>query len=115
LASLSIDISGEGSAALDSAGYVDHVTIHLTDLGLLPSTYGAVAPLKVFRAGWWAFGATFQEDDAVDRFYCGRIMWIDFVDQVFNGEPLNRYWDSVRWNLATGVAAHIFVASGGPG
>lgn len=105
-------VSGGGSASF-TASFVVDLFVHLT---AIPAQWklGDLEADSLFKAGWVCLGNNFTIPvDAVARVYWYDRKWVNWENwgwadtQMANGVWANR----VRWRLASGVSARIFVAS----
>lgn len=111
------DIADQGVDNL-AANQPVYAVLHITALGPAVRPLEAFAPDHFMRIGWLSFGDTLSVIGATARDYWREPIWIDVTDFFWTpipsgiaGTPAILNASRVRWVLATGTTAHLYVFS----
>jgi hypothetical protein len=105
-------VSGGGSASFAS-GFVVDVHVHVT---VIPNQWKMLDSEtdSLFKAGWVCLGNNYTVPvDGVARSYWYDRRWVNWIDwsMDFIQTPSGIWANRIRWRLASGVSARIFVAN----
>jgi hypothetical protein len=110
------DISGAGVDDLVGGTQLYYAVLHFSAVGGQVRELEAAAPDHILRAGWVSFGDRLSVIGATARDYWRAVWWLDFVDSFWTPVPTGvgggtavLIASRVRWYLAPGCEAHLYV------